>query len=98
MSESRLISHILPTAATMVGVCLTVIGLIKVVETTNGPSILDEVIAVNAIGFLLSAILSYISLRSETQKIRLEAWADHLFIGSLGMLGIATVVLAFELA
>jgi len=98
MSESRLISHILPTASTMVGVCLTVIGLIKVVETTKGPSSLDEVIAVNAIGFLLSAILSYISLRSETQKVRLESWADHLFIGSLGMLGIATVVLAFELA
>jgi multisubunit Na+/H+ antiporter MnhF subunit len=98
MSESRLISHILPTAATMVGVCLTVIGLIKVVEAGSGPSILDEVIAVNAIGFLLSAILSYISLRSDTQKLRMETWADHLFIGSLGMLGIATVVLAFELA
>jgi hypothetical protein len=98
MSEPRLTGHILPNAATMVGVCLTVIGLIKVVEAGTGPSIIDEVLAVNAIGFLLSAILSYVSLRSDTQKIRLEAWADHLFIGSLGMLGIATVVLAFELA
>jgi hypothetical protein len=98
MSEPRLTGHILPNAATMVGVCLTVIGLIKVVEAGTGPSIIDEVLAVNAIGFLLSAILSYVSLRSDTQKVRLEAWADHLFIGSLGMLGIATVVLAFELA
>jgi hypothetical protein len=56
------------------------------------------VLAVNAHRLPAERILSYVSLRSDTQKIRLEAWADHLFIGSLGMLGIATVVLAFELA
>jgi hypothetical protein len=37
MSEPRLTGHILPNAATMVGVCLTVIGLIKVVEAGTAP-------------------------------------------------------------
>ena len=32
MNDTRHLSHILPTAATMVGVCITVIGLIKVVD------------------------------------------------------------------
>jgi multisubunit Na+/H+ antiporter MnhF subunit len=98
MADSRIPTHILPTASTMVGVCLTVIGLIKVVEGTTGPSYLDEVIALNALGFLFSAVLSYISLRSDKEKAKIEAWADHLFIGSLCALGVVTVVLAFELA
>ena len=97
MSDTRLLSHILPTAATMVGVCITVIGLIKVVEGNTHDTILDEVIAVNALGFLLSAVLSYISQRSKTEKVRIETWADMLFIGSLCILGLATVALAFEL-
>ena len=96
MSDTRLLSHILPTAATMVGVCITVIGLIKVVEGGSRTH-LDEIIAVNALGFLVSAVLSYISLRRETDTARIEAWADVLFIGSLCMLGLATVALAFEL-
>ena len=40
--SETLASHILPTSATMIGVCATLIGLIKLAEEKLGSSHVDE--------------------------------------------------------
>lgn len=51
MNQDQLSHHILPSASTMLGVCLTGIGLVKVVEEHIGPSHVDEYLALDAIFF-----------------------------------------------
>ena len=88
--------HILPSAATMTGVCTTLIGLVKVVEARMGPSHVDEYAGLISLLFVISAITSYISLRyadSAHASQRFERIADVCFI--VGLLGLATIALLF---
>ena len=64
MSTQRLAGHILPTAATMIGICVTLTGLVKIAEARIGPSHVDEYCALTAVLFLASTALSYVSLRA----------------------------------
>jgi multisubunit Na+/H+ antiporter MnhF subunit len=89
--------HILPTSATMAGVCMTVIGLVKLIETRTGPSHIDELFAVDALGFLASAFASCLSIRTPRKWRRLESIADTIFMFSLTAMAIAGAAFAFEL-
>src|ERR1019366_5496026 len=53
MNQVQLSHHILPNASTMLGVCLTGIGLVKVAEAHLGPSHVDEYLALDAVCFLI---------------------------------------------
>ena len=55
-----LASHILPVSGTMIGVCTTLIGLVKLAEAKYGPSDVDEYAAIAAVTFLASALTSYL--------------------------------------
>ena len=61
--ERALSKHILPSSGTMIGVCATLIGLVKLAEAHIGPSRVDEYAALASLLFLASAIASYISMR-----------------------------------
>jgi hypothetical protein len=51
--------HIFIASAGLVGVCLTVIGLIRVVLTIKGGvTLADDLLAVDAFSFLVSRLLS----------------------------------------
>jgi hypothetical protein len=77
--------HIVPTAATMVGVCMTVISIVRLMElTANMSTIIDDILAIDSAVFLASCALSYVSLRSKLNSSRLERSADLLFLGGLG--------------
>ena len=71
--ERSLSKHILPSSGTMIGVCATLIGLVKLAEAHIGPSRVDEYTALASMLFLASAIASYISIRHPDQK---ERWED----------------------
>jgi Kef-type K+ transport system membrane component KefB len=76
----------------MVGVCLTVIGLIRVVITLgNADTLADDLLAGDALLFLVSCLLSYWALRSRTVRRmhRLEKVADTIFI--VAMIGMVVV-------
>ena len=61
--EEDISIHIFSTSATMVGVCLTVIGLFKVVFQFKSVSTLgDDLLSVDALLFLLACGLSYWTL------------------------------------
>ncbi len=90
--EQDICIHIFTVSSAMVGVCLTVIGLIRVVITLgNADTLADDLLAGDALLFLVSCLLSYWALRSRTLRRmhRLEKIADAIFI--IAMIGMAVV-------
>jgi hypothetical protein len=78
--------HIFTSSSVMVGVCLTVVGILRVVITLRSEDLLgDDLLAFNAMVYLLSAVLSYWALRtrSRTRNHRLEYLADGVFIAGM---------------
>ncbi|MHB2207028.1 hypothetical protein [Methylobacterium sp. CM6257] len=97
--EDSLSRHILPNAGTMVGVCTTLIGLVKIAEGWIGPSHVDEAAALTAILFLVSAIASYLSIRLEAENgpaVSLERCADVCFVLGLVSLSVIAILFAYE--
>jgi hypothetical protein len=81
--EQDISIHIFTVSSAMVGVCLTVIGLIRVVITLGrADTLADDLLAGDALLFLISCLLSYWALRSRSVRRmhRLEKIADGIFI------------------
>ena len=94
-SES-LASHILPVSGTMIGVCATLIGLVKLADAGHGSSHVDEYAAMAAVTFLASALTSYLSIRFSDQtrlSSQIERMADVIFL--FGLIGITLVATLF---
>jgi uncharacterized membrane protein len=90
--EQDICIHIFTVSSAMVGVCLTVIGLIRVVITLGtADTLADDVLAADALLFLISCLLSYWALRSRgvRRMHRLEKIADGIFI--VAMIGMVVV-------
>ncbi len=84
--EQDISIHIFTVSSAMVGVCLTVIGLIRVVITLRkADTIADDLLAIDAVLFLLATLVSYWALRRRSYQRRpvLERAADILFIIAL---------------
>jgi amino acid transporter len=81
--EEDISIHIFTVSSAMVGVCLTVIGLIRVVITFGkADTIADDLLAVDAFFFLVSCLLSYSALRTRSKRRmhRRERIADSIFV------------------
>ncbi len=97
MAVKNTAHHILPVSATMVGVCMTVISLVQLVPKDAVSSWVDQILAIDALIFLVSTILSYWTLRHEVQAIRLEIVADRLFLVGLSAMCFVSALIAFDL-
>ncbi|MEX3777680.1 hypothetical protein [Pseudomonas sp. MYb118] len=78
--------HVFSASAAMVGVCITVIGIFQVVGTLkSADSIGDDLLAINAILYLITTLMSYWSLRTrQFQRNHLmEKLIDILFLVAL---------------
>jgi hypothetical protein len=92
----ELSNHILPASGTMIGVCTTLIGLVKVVETRLGPSHVDEYVSLATVVFVFSAIASYIAIRYASWprvSTHFERAADYAFL--LGLLSVAVIAVLY---
>ena len=71
--EEDICIHIFTVSSAMVGVCLTVIGLIRVVITFGkADTLADDFLAGDALLFLTSCLLSYAALRARSfRRLRL---------------------------
>lgn len=96
-SANGLSAHILPASATMIGVCMTVLSIGHLGPGSELRMVIDKLLAVDALMFLLSALLSFMSMRSRRSRLRLEARAEWVFIAGLGLLALGAVVLAFAI-
>jgi uncharacterized membrane protein YqjE len=93
--EEDICIHIFTVSSAMVGVCLTVIGLIRVVITLGkADTLADDLLASDALLFLTSCLLSYAALRvrSFQRRHRIERAADGIFIVAMVVM---TVICGF---
>ena len=80
----------------MIGVCATLIGLVKLASTKHGASHVDEYAALVAVTFLASAMTSYLSIRCSDRarlSVHIERLADAIFL--CGLVGITLVATLF---
>jgi hypothetical protein len=99
--EEDLCIHIFTVSAAMVGVCLTVIGLLRVVITMGkANTIADDLLSADAVFFLTSCLLSYWALRTRnTRRMhRVERFADGIFIFALLLMVTVCVFITYEIA
>lgn len=94
---SGLSAHILPTSATMIGVCMTVLSIGHLGPGGDLRMVVDKLLAVDALVFLVSAAMSFLSMRSRRFGTRYERRAEAIFIAGLGLLALGAVVLAFAI-
>jgi Na+-transporting NADH:ubiquinone oxidoreductase subunit NqrB len=99
--EEDISIHIFTVSSAMVGVCLTVIGLIRVVITFGkADTLADDLLAADAFLFLVSCLLSYSALRTRLKHRmpRMERIADGIFILAMILMVIICGFITYAIA
>lgn len=79
----------------MIGVCLTALYISLLSPTGAQRMVMDKLLAVDTLVFLLSATLSFMSMRARRRCSAYEAYAEAIFIAGLGLLSLVALILAF---
>lgn len=98
--EDDICVHIFTASATLVGVCLTVIGIFRISEKLRMVSFLgDDLLSLDAAIFMVSNVLSYVALRArlKTKRRQYERFADALFLLGLGLMVVVCSLITYEL-
>lgn len=94
--EHDLTMHVFSISAAMVGVCLTAIGILRLVAAQiNVQTLGDELLAADAVLFVTCCILSFWSFKTGQLKTRrkLRLLVDSLFMFALLlMVGICAII------
>ena len=98
--EEALSVHVFAVAATLVGVCLTGIGLLHIARRL-GPlgRLAEQLLSLDAAVFLVACGTAFVALRQghPGRRQRLERVADWLFLCGLILMAGVCVTVAFEL-
>lgn len=92
--------HVFAVSATLVGVCLTGIGLLHIARRLGHLGRLaDQLLSLDAVLFLIACGAAYGSLRQRNavHRERLERIADWIFLGGLIVMACVCAAVAFEL-
>jgi hypothetical protein len=94
--EHDLTVHVFSVSAAMVGVCLTAIGILRLVAAqTKAQTLGDELLAVDAVLFVSCCLLAFWSFKTEKPALRrrLRLIVDVIFlIGLTGMACICAII------
>ncbi len=93
--------HIFTTSAAMLGVCMTVVGVLHVVTVLRNVDTLgDDLLSVNSLVYLGACLSAYWALRTRRRKRNqfLEGLADWLFLIGLVISAIATGFITWAIA
>lgn len=82
----------------MIGVCLTALYISLLGPPSAGRVLVDKLLALDALVFLASALLSFLSMRVTQRARRWELLAESVFVGGLGLLALGAVLLAFAVS
>lgn len=92
--RTEITEQVFANSPTMLALCLTMLGLIKIYASLEKiTTLIDNFLVLCLVAFLLATIFSYLALRSnsENRKPLLARAADAMFLSGL----LATVVIAF---
>lgn len=87
--------HILNAASNLLGLCFIVLTSIKLLKLQN-ETYIDDVTAVAFMAFMLSSLLSFLSIRSNDTK-RSKVWeniAEYVFLSGLLSIFIAALIIS----
>jgi hypothetical protein len=87
-------SHILNAASNLLGIALLIVTGINITDHAD-KGYADEAGMVAALLLAISCVVSYMSIRRGDDGIRLEAWADKIFVSGLIALLAAVSILVF---
>lgn len=94
--EHDLTMHVFTVSAGMVGVCLTAIGILRLITAqTKVQTLGDDLLAINAILFVICVFLAFWSFKTRvaSTRRRLRIVVDILFLAGLaGMAAICAVI------
>jgi hypothetical protein len=93
--------HIFANAPTMLALCLTTVGLIKIYAALERiTTLVDDFLVLCLAGFLLATIFSYLALRSSVARRRtaFARIADVLFISGLSAATVVAFFVVYTLA
>lgn len=96
--EHDLTMHVFAVSAGMVGVCLTAIGLLRLVTAqTKVQTLGDDLLAVDALLFVVCAFLAFWSFKTTVPSVRrrLRLVVDVLFLLGLAAMGAICAVIAY---
>jgi len=77
-NKKNISRHILPTSSNLLGLCFVILTFIKLSRIAN-ETIIDESIGSLIFLFLVSSVMSYISMRSKRKSELYEKIADFIF-------------------
>jgi hypothetical protein len=92
MSDKRE-SHIIAASANLLGICFVIITGLKLTGVSGGTAA-DELCIGASVGFMVSCISAYLSLRTTRDMRWLETVADFSFLISMLSLFVAVLVFA----
>ncbi|TJZ77597.1 hypothetical protein [Chitiniphilus eburneus] len=96
--EHELTMHVFSISAAMVGVCLTGIGLLRLLATnTHVERLGDEILAADAVLFMLACVLSFWSFKTDRHLLALRRVIDGVFMLALGCMVLVCALIAYEL-
>ena len=94
--EHELTLHVFSISAAMVGVCLTAIGILRLVAAqTKVQTLGDEFLAADAVLFVFCCFLSFWSFKTKQPRLRqkLRLLVDVVFMSALVvMVGICAII------
>lgn len=99
--EHDLTMHVFAISAAMVGVCLTAIGILRLVTSqTRVETIGDGLLAADAVVFMLCCFISFWSFKTKNLRLRqlLRLIIDGLFMLALTIMVIVCAVIAYAIA
>lgn len=81
----------------MVGACIMVISIVKSMAPGIANYLIDKALAIDSILFMVSALLSFLSIRLDRSSVNLERWAEIIFLLGLISMTVITVIFSFEI-
>ena len=98
--EHDLTMHVFSVSAAMVGVCLTAIGILRLVAAqTRTQTSDDDLLAIDAIVFVLCSTLAFWSFKTRhpATRRRLRILVDILFLFGLAAMACICTIIAYAL-
>lgn len=92
--------HIFTVSATLIGACLTVVGVLRAIPRAQPMNTwAEEILALDAFALLVACATAYGALRTDDprRRRRIERAADVVFLAALGTMVVACGLFAWEL-